>query len=489
MIFKRRESSNQTAKELAVAAIVAALLLLLLAWMVTHFAPEKSPANEEFITEYVFEESLEPDEELQEDGQVADESEASAASDDQPAIPNPPEQVVEDVPEELRVEEEEQVVVVTPPDQRRQSVDQPTTNEQIPETDEYFLAEVDNSTLEQTIAESATREDQEQAPVDARQIESDSTTPVETPSPTRDQQQTEADPSQTRDRPNERDDQNDRTVQGVPDAQPGEQERQEARPRQDSQAPSQAGSTVAREETTPFERSADGQIRAPESAQRAAEYAQATGLGARFRQEASRLENGSGRDSVSRDGVARARENLDQIFGETDAEARARGEQQRRRDSLFGDHAGDWQRTRQAMENYDVAVTTGSETQLNTRRDEHAAFINAFHRRIHDEWWQVLELLSRRYGPSENISNRDLTVRLEIRVLSDGKVDRVRIVNTSGNTFFDAEAIRVNYDVRRTAAPPPNILCGDGSVYLHWTFSRMPGRCGTHGASVHCPAM
>lgn len=489
MNLKDRESSHQTAKELAFAAVIAAILLLLLAWMAARIALYSPPKEEEFVTEYIFEDSFDPEDQSPAEDEIQDAHDALATVDEQPNLQNPDTETPEEIPEEPELEEVEQLVVVTPPDQRRQSVDQPTTNEQVPETDEYFLADVDNATREQTIAENATREDQEQAPVDARQVESDSTVPVETPSPTRDQRQSDTDPSQTQDRPNERDDLNDLAAQGDPNEQSGEQERQEARPRQTTQIPSAVGSASASEETTPFDRSADGQIRAPERAQSAAEYAQATGLGARLSQEASRLENGTGRDSVSREGLARARENLDQVFGETDAEARARGEQQRRRDSLFGDHAGDWQRTRQAMENYDVAVTTGSETQLNTRRDEHAAFINAFHRRIHDEWWQVLELLSRRYGPSENISNRDLTVRLEIRVLRDGKVERVRIVNTSGNTFFDAEAIRVNYDVRRTAAPPPNILCGDGSVYLHWTFSRMPGRCGTHGASVHCPAM
>lgn len=483
------EPSQHEAREVALAAIVAALLLLLLAWVLASIAREVPPEDEPFITEYVFDEP-EPRDDATDDAQAADETAAiqdqtSPPSTEQPTPARPtPEEEPELVPDE-------QPVIVPPPDNaRRQSVDQPTTNQEVPQTDDYYLAEVDNTTDVETVAENATSEDQEEAPVDTQAFDSESMDAAQQPSPTRtDSAEAAADPNQSDERPSERDDATDQAARGEEAAVPEENRRLEAAASDEQRAPQALGDgRQPQDATSPFERSESGQVQVQPGASQAEAYARATGLGAQMEREAQRAESGRGRDSITRQGLAHARANLDEIFGETDEEALARGQQQRRRDSLFGDHAGDWQRTRQAMENYDVAVTTGSETRLNTRRDEHASFINAFHRRIHDEWWAVLQLLSSRYGPSENISNRDLTVRLEIRVLADGKVDRIRIVNTSGNTFFDAEAIRVNYDVRRTSAPPANILCDDGSVYLHWTFSRMPGRCGTHGASVHCPA-
>lgn len=89
---------------------------------------------------------------------------------------------------------------------------------------------------------------------------------------------------------------------------------------------------------------------------------------------------------------------------------------------------------------------------------------------------------------SHDVADMELETRVEIRVLGDGKVDKVRIVRGSGSTYFDAEAVRIQYDIGEVPPPPAAIVCDDGSVYLHWTLSRAPGRCGTFHASLHCPS-
>lgn len=490
-----RSSKSRELRALVLAGLLSAILLLSVAWFFAVWMKKEVAPDDDFITEFIYEPSEESEENESTPPDEADHVDTPTPSVDERAAAQtspPPKPPTTSPPEELPVETPEEVAEMTPPDTvNRQSVDQPTTNQELPETDDYYLAEVDNRAEVETQAENATREDQEEASVDVRAMESEQMEVAQLPSPTREEQRDATDePSETTPREHPLDDAHDVEARGVATATERETQRQEARPSDErSQTAQQAGSEATQaQETTPFEVVEGGEVRAAEGALQASEAARATGMGARMQREMERLSTpGSGRDSVTRGGVDYARTHADEVFGETTAQAEARAQAQRRRESLFGDHAGDWQRTREAMENYDIAVTAGSETQLNTRRDEHAGFINAFHRRIHDEWWSVLTLLDRRYGPSENISNRDLTVRLEIRVMGDGRVDRVRIVNTSGNTFFDAEAVRVNYSVGRTAAPSSEILCGDGSVYLHWTFSRMPGRCGTHGASVHCP--
>lgn len=482
-------------REVGLAFVAAALLLLaiamLLNWLEGLRPPLPPPPPEDFVTEYRLEDPEDRPEPPPEDTSTLVEpaeveQQVTAPTQDQAS---PSKENAETLPAPPPKEEPPMELVVLPPDElRRQSVDQPTTNAEVPETDNYFLAEVDNRADEQTIAENATTEFQDSAPVDQRAQDSESTTATAIPSPTRDQQPTAAqEPTQSSE--NERDDVKDTPAKGNPDATAQELKELEARQREEHDRQAQTvGDRLEQSSTTPFDTAADGRVKVQPDAQTAESFGRASGLGAQMQRATERSQqNGRGRDSVTRQGAAYADANFEEMFGDRRQEYQERSEQSARRESLLGDHAGDWQRTREAMENYDVAVTTGSETMLNTRRDDHARFINAYHAKIHDPWWKVLELLDRRYGPGESISNRDLTVRVEVRVLGDGKIDRVRIVSTSGSTFFDAEAIRVNYDVRRTPAPQANILCEDGSVYLHWTYSRAPGRCGTHGASVHCP--
>lgn len=481
-------------KEVALAFLAAALLLLAIAgvlmWL-DALRPTPPPIEEDFVTEFLVEDPEESDETERADTpdqpeQVAQAEPHDASVDAEQTSPDtadaqPPEEEEEEVPP---IE-----VVALPPDaMRRQSVDQPTTNAEEPETDDYFLSEVDNRADQQTIAENATTEYEDTAPVDQRAQDSESTEAPATPTPSRDQEnESSQEPSESESEKDRREDE--QPAKGDPNAEARELRELEARRRETRDQEAQTmGDELRETSTSPFEQATDGRVQVYPEAQTAEEYGRASGLGAQMQQAAQRAEqDGRGRDSLTRSGARHADQHFDELFGERTAEYRERSEETARRESMLGDQRGDWQRTREAMENYDVAVTTGTETMLNTRRDDHARFINAFHAKIHDPWWKVLELLDRRYSPSESVSNRSLTVRLEVRVLADGKVDRVRIVETSGNTFFDAEAVRVNYSVRTTAAPQAKILCDDGSVYLHWTYSRAPGRCGTHGASVHCP--
>lgn len=447
---------------------------------------------EEFVTEYIEEprDEREPPEVTDEQRQPEDDalSEISPDESDESAPIEPPEE-----PESSEEEEPPQEQPQPPPPEQvnRQSVDQPTTNDEVPETDDYYLAAVDNTAEEETVAEAATDEDQDPAPVSEQSAESEQETPPEAEQAS--DQTREAEREEVVD---ETSDQQEREPQsaeemprGEPDAETELAERLEAQAQEGQQA-QEAAQTPSQQSTptSPLALDERGEVEAPEQSEVGQTWRESFSLDRAMRQaEAREARRGEGEDSITRDGAIAADRYVEETFGERTAAARERLARDAREASLLGDQAGQWERTRQAMENYDVAVTTGSETHLNTRRSEHAPFINAYHRRVHDRWWDLLAVLNSRYSGEQAISDPELAVRLEIRVMSDGSINAVRIVRTSGNTFFDAESIRIQYDIGSTTPPPESILCDDGSVYLHWTFSRTPGRCGTHRAGVHCP--
>lgn len=488
--------------EIAVALLAAALLWLCLAWLVVWIDQwrEKdledvtTDTSEEFISEFRVDEPPQ-DKDEDEDDELSEVSTADTPDDRDDAIdvetpeedptpraeaPAEPETVPEPVPETVVVIQEDRL--------KRQSVDQPTTNAEVPETDDYYLAEVDNMAEEETMAEDATTEYDDSAPVDARAHESESTEAPSVPEPTQDQAPTQATtPREQSD--HERDDPQDISAEGVPDAEPGETEESEAGPKESKdQKAEEKGDRLEETTTSPIAEADKGPVRRERETQSAEAFGRASGLGSKMQEAAKRSEeHGRGEQSVTRKGVAYAQEHYDEVLGKRTEEYQRRAEQTRKEDSLLGDHAGDWQRTREAMENYDIAVTAGSETMLNTRRDDHAPFINAYHAKIHDEWWAVVALIDRKYDSVQTSIRNSMATTLEIRVLSDGTIDNVAVISTSGDTFMDAEAIRMNYAVKKAHPPSSKILCDDNSVYLHWQFSRGPSRCSTQGASLHCP--
>ncbi|MCB9519661.1 MAG: hypothetical protein H6699_02140, partial [Myxococcales bacterium] len=111
-----------------------------------------------------------------------------------------------------------------------------------------------------------------------------------------------------------------------------------------------------------------------------------------------------------------------------------------RRAAPYGDHEQRWERTREALENYDIEVAPGSETSLNTAASVLAPYIHRLHESIHPRWWAVLGTMYRAVGPMA-ANATDLSCELETVFNRAGEVVRVRIVRTSGSSTFDALAI------------------------------------------------
>jgi outer membrane biosynthesis protein TonB len=172
------------------------------------------------------------------------------------------------------------------------------------------------------------------------------------------------------------------------------------------------------------------------------------------------------------------------VFGERNRQDLAALEQQRREGSIAGDHEGRWERTRAALENFDVDIAPGSETRLNTHQDIAAGYIHHLHNKIHTPWRAYLERLSLTYGGREPLADLSIAVELEYVINATGGVERVNIRDGSGVLAFDAEAVDLFYRIGPHDPPPPGLRSGDGNTYIVWLMRRDGRACSTSHASV-----
>ncbi len=144
-------------------------------------------------------------------------------------------------------------------------------------------------------------------------------------------------------------------------------------------------------------------------------------------------------------------------------------------------------RVKAALENYLTHIKPGNHTSVNAKRSVYASYINRIHRKIHANWGnEYLPRLDNRYGPGHPLSNADLRATLEIVVDGgSGEVEDVNIVESSGVTSYDAEAVMIAYDTGPHPEAPDEVVSPDGNVYLHWNFWRNQRQCGTFGVSVY----
>jgi TonB family protein len=486
-------------REAVVAVLVSVVIHVLIAvlavwWFQTRDVeedtaqPEKREEQQEQVAEVLFEEfdtseeESEPSEESPETSEQDPEESVQASQPEEAPEPEPESQPEPE--EEQQPEPEQPEPQPTPPQQNRQSVDQPTSNEEVPESEDFYWSQVDNRAEQQTRAEESVQWTEDSAPVTEQSSESEETESRGQPSESEAQTQSEQQESSQE----QEEGRDERTEQRQ-----GTQDPQQAQASEAGASPAETEETTeARDEQLEGQQvpeSEQGEVEAGESGTRSLEELSVQRRTREaFESGVGQAESGQGSGSVTRQGAVAAEQSVTELFGEEIAEGRENLQEQRRRESLSGDHQANWERTREALANYDIAVETGSETHLNTRRNEHASFIHGYHNQLHQRWWDFLGMLNASYSPSHPVSDLELLTRIEIRVMADGTVEDVNIIRGSGNTYFDAEAIRIQFDIGEVPPPSNAIVCDDNSVYLHWTLSRTPGRCGTHRASVHCPS-
>ena len=142
---------------------------------------------------------------------------------------------------------------------------------------------------------------------------------------------------------------------------------------------------------------------------------------------------------------------------------------------------------RSAMTNYISEIQPGNHTAVNAHKDVAASYINRIHSKIHPKWGgDFLPMLDMRYGPNSPFSDSSLNTVLELVVDGEtGKLESVNIVDSSGLTTYDMQAIAIAKQVAPHPPAPSAIRSPDGNVYLHWNFWRDQRQCGTFGVSIY----
>ncbi len=157
---------------------------------------------------------------------------------------------------------------------------------------------------------------------------------------------------------------------------------------------------------------------------------------------------------------------------------------QRRSRRRGSNRARDWRQFRAAIENYLPKVQPGDQTALNAAASPFAEYIAAVHRRIHREFADKFLTGLPSWGMSP-FADHSLHTKLEIVLNRDGTVHRIGVVETSGFLPFDYGAYAAVMHGQPYPAAPPEILSGDGRVYVHWGFYRNSRQCGTFNAEPY----
>jgi hypothetical protein len=142
------------------------------------------------------------------------------------------------------------------------------------------------------------------------------------------------------------------------------------------------------------------------------------------------------------------------------------------------EHRGSWtasnfERWRNAIENYVSSVKPGNQTALNTAAVPFASYLNTIHNRIHpifaDSFLGSLDNLPKNHP----LNDTRLITRLEIVVSpKEGRIVKMGVVKTSGITAFDIAALDSVNRAQPFGPAPGAIVSADGNVYLHWEFHR-----------------
>lgn len=138
-----------------------------------------------------------------------------------------------------------------------------------------------------------------------------------------------------------------------------------------------------------------------------------------------------------------------------------------------------WAEFRAAIENYIAGVKPGNTTALNAAADPFAAYLAAFHRNLHTEF--VHEFIASLPSSGE-LADDSLVAKVEIVVNPDGSLDRVGVVNSSGNLMYDFGAFNAVQRGAPYPPPPEKIRSPDGRTYLRWALHRDQSQCGTWNA-------
>lgn len=141
---------------------------------------------------------------------------------------------------------------------------------------------------------------------------------------------------------------------------------------------------------------------------------------------------------------------------------------------------------RGSLESFGSEVGVGNHTSVNAYADSTKAYIERIHRKIHRRWAEDY-LLHLDTGTPMASPMRDPRLHTLLEMVLDGRtgeVEKVNIVQTSGQLQYDSEAIIILQSIGPHGPAPRDVISANGKVYVHWNFWRDSRQCGVFGASI-----
>lgn len=112
-----------------------------------------------------------------------------------------------------------------------------------------------------------------------------------------------------------------------------------------------------------------------------------------------------------------------------------------------------------------------------------ATYLNGMHNRLHSQFSDGFLASLSRLPHANPLNDRSLVTLLEIVVRSDGTIDRMGVVKSSGNAEFDVAALASMDRAQPFGQVPLPLLSSDGKMYVHWKLHRNEiYACSTVGA-------
>lgn len=177
---------------------------------------------------------------------------------------------------------------------------------------------------------------------------------------------------------------------------------------------------------------------------------------------------------------------FEQTFAEASREEREeyhRQSQEKRRGGLkFGSFTG---KVRRAIANNRSWVAAGNQEPLGKRQIIFRNYIEAAHDRIHSLFADSFLASLNALDPSDPLNDQELMTKMEFEVLSSGALNEIRVIQSSGNTVFDAAAVDSIYRSGPFPPPPRAILSWNDRVYFRWGFFRNRRKCGVFNAEPY----
>lgn len=178
---------------------------------------------------------------------------------------------------------------------------------------------------------------------------------------------------------------------------------------------------------------------------------------------------------------------FEKVLGEPNVDPKSEEKKGKKRRRLFSNFEENQKRLKGSLENMITEIQPGNHTSVNAERAVYVGYINALHRRIHERWANdFLMTIDTTYSRSSPLQNPTLNTTLEFVIeAKSGKFEAVNIVRSSGELMFDSEAINTAWNIGKRPNPPPQIVSGNGKVYVHWNFWRDGRQCGVMTASIY----